>query len=174
MTDLPPDPQSAPPPSIQPPSAQPPSAQPAGWYPDGTGGQRYWSGEMWTEHHQPAGAQLVPMGYAMSPADERQMGMLAHALGIFTWIGPLIIYLTQAEKSLFVKHHATEALNFAITMFIATMISFVLIFVLIGLVLVPVVIVTSLAFHIMGAMAANRGEWYRYPISIRMIAGAQG
>ena len=24
------------------------------------------------------------------------------------------------------------------------------------------------------SMAANRGEWYRYPISIRLISGAQG
>lgn len=30
------------------------SAVPAGWYPDGSGGQRWWDGQQWTEHHQPA------------------------------------------------------------------------------------------------------------------------
>lgn len=29
---------------------------PAGWYPDGSGGQRWWDGQQWTEHHQ-AGEQ---------------------------------------------------------------------------------------------------------------------
>jgi hypothetical protein len=41
---------------------------PAGWYsdPDGTGGQRYWNGESWTEHRTPgAGA---PMMAPVAPA----------------------------------------------------------------------------------------------------------
>lgn len=29
-------------------------AAPAGWYPDGTGGQRFWDGSIWTEHTAPA------------------------------------------------------------------------------------------------------------------------
>ena len=32
---------------------------PAAWYPDGTGGQRWWDGVQWTEHYQPA-APVVP------------------------------------------------------------------------------------------------------------------
>lgn len=32
----------------------PNAAAPAGWYPDGTGGQRYWDGSIWTEHTAPA------------------------------------------------------------------------------------------------------------------------
>jgi len=35
---------------------------PAGWYldPDGTGGQRYWNGESWTEHRAPAAVEAPP------------------------------------------------------------------------------------------------------------------
>jgi hypothetical protein len=42
---------------------------PAGWYPDpdGSGGQRYWDGFAWTEHHSPAVAAPAP---AEEPADE--------------------------------------------------------------------------------------------------------
>ena len=39
---------------------------PAGWYldPDGTGGQRYWNGESWTEHRAPAAVEAPPVGSA--------------------------------------------------------------------------------------------------------------
>ena len=47
---------------------------------------------------------------------------LAHVLGIFFAIlGPLIIMLTKGEQSRFVKHHAVEALNFSITVMIASL-----------------------------------------------------
>jgi uncharacterized protein len=35
---------------------------------------------------------------------------------------------------------------------------------------VPLVVyVFSLVFGIIGAVAANKGEWYRYPLTIRFI-----
>jgi hypothetical protein len=42
---------------------------PAGWYPDpdGTGGQRYFNGESWTEHRNP-GAAAAPMSAAVAAA----------------------------------------------------------------------------------------------------------
>jgi len=36
----------------------------------------------------------------------------------------------------------------------------------------PVVLVAGVVFHIIAALAANRGEWYRYPINLRMVPGA--
>jgi hypothetical protein len=37
-------------------------ATPAGWYPL-SGEVRYWDGQQWTEHRQPAPAQQVPVSY---------------------------------------------------------------------------------------------------------------
>ena len=45
---------------------------PAGWYPDpdGSGGQRYWDGNLWTEHRHPAAPPPSPEPVAPSAAEE--------------------------------------------------------------------------------------------------------
>ena len=101
------------------------------------------------------------------------MAILAEALGIITgFLGPLVIYLINGDKDPYVRHHASEALNFHLTMLIAFIVSAVLLIVLIGIVLLPIVAIMSLVFSILGTIAASKGEWYRYPISIRMVPGA--
>ncbi len=67
------------------------------------------------------------------------------------------------------RHHAVEALNFSLTVLIAYIVSGVLIIVVIGIFLLPVIAIGALMLHIMASMAANRGEWYRYPVNIRFV-----
>ena len=161
---------------------QPTAAMPAGWYPDDQGLQRYWDGSAWTEHTaQPAVAQqyqpqqYTTQGSAVATAtssDENTMAALAHGLAIFAgFLGPPIILLVKGNESNYVKHHAVEALNFSITVFLAVIVSAVLMIVLIGFLLLPVIGIGALILHILAAVAASRGEWYRYPINIRMIPG---
>lgn len=150
-----------------------PPGTPAGWYPDGSGGQRYWDGTQWTEASvQPSTPHgLSPTGGA---APDTGIAMLVHLLALFTgFIGPLIVYLVK-DNDPFVRHHSAEALNFSIATTIAYIVSGILIIVLIGLILLPLVWIGALVFHIQAAMAANRGEWYRYPLSIRLVPGAVG
>ena len=45
---------------------------------------------------------------------------------------------------------------------------------IIGFLLFFVVWIGGLVLAIIATMAANRGEWYRYPINIRMVPGALG
>ncbi len=102
--------------------------------------------------------------------EDRNLAMLAHILGIVTgWVGPLIIYLVAGADKPFAKKQGAEALNFQITVLIAYVVSWILMFVMIGFVLFPVVWVVNLVFCIMAAMAVNRGEDYRYPIALRLI-----
>jgi uncharacterized Tic20 family protein len=156
-------------------SEQPQGSAPPGWYPDGSGQQRWWTGSEWG---QAAPGQPVPGQASSAPAsstDPKTLAMLAQLLGIFTgFLGPLVIYLMNGDKDPFVRHHSAEALNFQITLFIAYMVSAVLILVLIGLVLLPVIWIVSLVFMIQATIAANRGEWYRYPVNLRLVPGAVG
>ncbi|GGO66245.1 DUF4870 domain-containing protein [Nonomuraea cavernae] len=114
----------------------------------------------------------VPGRYGPRPgSDDTTMAMLAHLLGLLvSWVGPLIIYLMKKDESPYVRDQAAEALNFQITMFIGYMVAGLLTIVLIGLLLLPVVWIVSLIFHIQAAIAANKGENYRYPIAIRLVS----
>jgi len=96
--------------------------------------------------------------------------MLAHLLGIFTgFIGALILWIIKKDQSAFVGENAKEALNFQITLAIGWIIAMMLTVILIGALLFPVLIVVNLIFCIMGAIAASKGELYKYPFAIRLV-----
>ena len=109
-------------------------------------------------------------------SDARMWAMLAHLsalTGIFTVVGsvvgPLIVWQIQKEKSAFIDYHGKEALNFNITVAIAAAVSFILMFILIGIFLLWVIGTAWLVFTIIAAIKANNGEYYRYPVSIRFF-----
>ncbi len=112
--------------------------------------------------------------------EDRTSGMLVHLLAILTgWIGVLIIWLVKKDQSRFVDFHGREALNFMISFFLyavglmaLAMVVGVLTLGLGMLVIFPVFIIlgiTQLVLEIMACVAASRGEWYRYPLTIRFI-----
>lgn len=146
-----------------------------GWYPDPTGLMRWWDGTQWGPYQEGGAGAMAPVNVAQPGLpDARSQAALANWLGLLGFVGPLIIYVTSGDKDPFVKHHAAEALNFQITMGIGILVSGILMCVLIGFVTIFVFWGMSIVFAIIAAQAANRGEWYRYPMSIRMVSGAQG
>ncbi len=105
----------------------------------------------------------------MNNIEERGLGAVTHILGLFTgFLGPLIVYLVKTDEG-FARDQAREALNFQITVMIASIISAILIVVLIGIALIIIVGILDLIFCIIAAVRANNGEFYRYPINIRFI-----
>ena len=107
---------------------------------------------------------------AIPTSDEKTMSMLAHAGGIFFGFLPaLVIYLTKGTESPYIKEEAKEALNFQITLAIAYVVASILIIVLIGLLLLPIIWLGSIALMIMAAVSVNNGNAYRYPVNIRLI-----
>ena len=113
----------------------------------------------------------APPAPAGTPTKEEcNMAMLTYILSIITgWVGPLIIWLIKKDQSAFVNDQGKEVLNFQITMFIAWIICGLLTFVVIGCFLMPVVLICSLVFSIMGAIAASKGTAYRFPFALRLI-----
>jgi uncharacterized Tic20 family protein len=103
-------------------------------------------------------------------SDDRTMALIAHIGGILAgFIVPLVIWLIQKEKSGFAYEHAKEALNFQITLIIGWLLAGLLSVLIIGFLLYPVLILGNIIFSIKAAMAANNGESYQYPFSIKLI-----
>ena len=110
-------------------------------------------------------------------AEERQWALLAHlagliasALGGLSFLGPLIVWLIKKDQSPFVADQAKEALNFQIAVTIALLVSLAITFATcIGVILLPIVGIGSLVFAIIAAMESNKGVYYRYPYTIRLI-----
>ncbi len=139
-------------PSIQPLAAQP--QQPMNW----AGGP---------SASDPVAPVAAP---AMITPDDKSMAMLAHLLTLVAgFLGPLIIWLIKKDQSPYVDHHGKEALNFQISMFVYWLCALLAMIVLIGFLLIPVLLVLQVLFPIIAAVAANRGEYYRYPMTIRFI-----
>ncbi|GAB3593906.1 hypothetical protein GCM10027446_16870 [Angustibacter peucedani] len=149
-------PSTPPPPPPPPPAAEqtPPPPPPApGYAPPQPG-------------YAAPGAGQAPL----SQSDERMWAMLGHIGGIILgFIAPLITWLIFRERSAFVDDQGKEALNFQITILIGYVIAWVLTFLVIGIILLPVLWIGSLVLAIMAGLAAQRGEQYRYPFALRLI-----
>jgi uncharacterized Tic20 family protein len=109
-------------------------------------------------------------------AEEKQWGMFAHlaslagiVIPLGNLLGPLIVWLVKKDTMPFVADQGKEALNFNITVFIAAFVSGILTLVLIGFLLLIVVGIAWLVLTILAALAANKGETYRYPFTLRLI-----
>jgi hypothetical protein len=95
------------------------------------------------------------------------VGLLGNGIGFL--LGPLLVWLVKKEDDPFIDEQGREAVNFQITMFIAAIISALLILVVIGILLLIVVGILMIVFPIIGAIKANEGEHYRYPFAIRFL-----
>lgn len=117
-----------------------------------------------------------------SPVDNERLWAAAAHIGslVAAWVAlgllaPLMVLLLMGERSAYVKQHATESLNFQISLLIYTVVGVLVALVTLGvglLVVIPVaigVMVLALVAIIMATLAANRGEDFRYPLNIRLV-----
>jgi uncharacterized Tic20 family protein len=103
-------------------------------------------------------------------SDEKTLAVLAHVLTLVSsFIAPLIIYLIKKDESSYVAYHAKESLNFQITLFLAWIVCFILIFVVIGIFLLWALGIAALILVIVACIRASEGKLYKYPFCIRLI-----
>lgn len=84
-------------------------------------------------------------------------------------LGPLVIWLIKRNDMPMVDRHGKEALNFQITVTIASFLCGLLAFIGIGLVLLFVILVADAVLVIMAALKTSRGESFRYPFTWRLL-----
>lgn len=108
----------------------------------------------------------------LSQSDERLWAMLAHLTAIILgFIGPLICWLVQKDKSAYVDYHGKEALNFNILMAIIYVGATFLAIITCGIggLIFPVIWIGQIIFSVLAGIAANNGEMYKYPVNWRLI-----
>lgn len=104
-------------------------------------------------------------------ADEKNIAVLTHLAGtIFSIFPSLIVWLLKKDDSAYIGEQARDALNFQITVLIAYAISSVLIIILIGFLAMGIVWLGNIVLCIVAAVAASKGEHYRYPLTLRLIS----
>lgn len=135
-------------------------------------------------HHTPYGPHTQygapghqqPPSQRLSPDSERSWAIASHLSGFIAayvalgFLGPLVCMLVIGDRSPYARRQAVEALNFNLSWLIYIAVSGVLSFVLIGLPLLAGLAIAYVILVVMAAMAASRGEEYRYPLTIRMVS----
>jgi hypothetical protein len=115
-------------------------------------------------------------------ADEKTMGILMHLSPIIGYsltlmvglpflgiLVPLCFWLFKRDSSPYLNQHGKEVMNFTITSCIALFAAWLTVFVCIGFILVPLVIIVCCILNILGAIKASEQKLYRYPFCLRLI-----
>ncbi len=107
--------------------------------------------------------------------------LIAAVVAIFLIVSLFLLWLpgllvrNSATATDFDKRHATESMNFQLTMLVFSIAATIFSIVTLGiglLIVVPAGIalgIAALIFMIMGAVAAGDGREYRYPLTIRFV-----
>jgi len=95
------------------------------------------------------------------------VGLLGNGLGFL--VGPLIVWLVKREDHPFINEQGKESVNFQITMMGALILCVPLVFVVIGIVLLPLIGIFDVVMTIIAGIKASNGEHWRYPLTIRFV-----
>lgn len=110
--------------------------------------------------------------------DERNLAVLTHLstllhllLPFVAVLAPIIIWQSKRTESVFVADHAVETVNFQITLAVYGLAFLLLGFVTcgIGFAISGLVYLLGLVGMILAVLAANKGDYYRYPMTLRLV-----
>ncbi len=119
-----------------------------------------------------------PAAQPMSQNDERTWGMIAHLVplvamvlsaGLLGFVASLVLYLICKERGPFVRENAANSLNVQIITGIVLLVSIPLMFILIGFLTYGLALVFAFVVHVIGAVKAYNGEWWRPPMTPKFV-----
>ena len=79
---------------------------------------------------------------------------------------PLVLWLIRKDESPFVDDHGREMLNALLSFVVYHIVLFLS---LIGIIALPVLYIVAVVNLIRGASSAGRGDYFRYPMTIRFL-----
>lgn len=110
--------------------------------------------------------------------EEKMWGMFCHLASFAEFvfpiagniIGPLIVYLLKKDEYASVVEHGKESLNFQIscTIYAAVITASGLLVCFLWLLLAPIAVM-QIVLVVIACLEANKGNQYRYPLTIRFI-----
>ncbi|MFK7737276.1 MAG: DUF4870 domain-containing protein [Pirellulaceae bacterium] len=95
--------------------------------------------------------------------------LAGYAIPLAGLVAPIIIWQIKKDELPAIDAHGKMALNFIISMFLYSLIAFVLTFVVIGFFLFLALAAAAVIMPIIAAIKANKGELWNYPLIIKFI-----
>lgn len=119
--------------------------------------------------------QYQPQGHLQTP-DQRQMGLFLHLsqlanliIPIAGIVLPIVLWQTQKDKMPALDAHGKMIVNWLISSLIYSVVSVILMFVIVGFFTLIAVALMGIIFPIIGAVKANNGEFWEYPLTIKFL-----
>jgi uncharacterized protein len=113
---------------------------------------------------------------SLQTAEQRQMGLFLHLsqlLNAFIFpvgiVLPIVLWQTNKDKMPALDAHGKMVVNWMISATIYAIVSIVLMFVLIGFLTALALWLMAVIFPIVGAIKANHGELWDYPLTIKFL-----
>lgn len=82
---------------------------------------------------------------------------------------PIVMWATNKDEFPLVDQHGREIMNWMLSLFIYSLICIPLMFIIVGFFALFILVLLNLIFAIMGAVNANDGKLWRYPLCIRFF-----
>jgi uncharacterized Tic20 family protein len=84
-------------------------------------------------------------------------------------LGPVVVWIMKKDDP-YVVAAAKEAVNFNISFFIYAIVAGLSLFILVGFLLLPAVLIGWLVLVIIAGVKTADGQQYRYPLTLRFIS----
>lgn len=121
-----------------------------------------------------AGAEPAHAHWGMPPRTFAMVMHLSQFAGFVVPVAglilPIVMWVTEKDRDREIDRHGRVILNWMISSLIYTVIAIILCLIFIGIPLLIGLLVASVVFTIIGAVKANDGVCWPYPMSIRFLS----